>query len=554
MIARQREIWRNWLRKNWPFWLYLGLALLILGPLLKPGYLFLLDWSEVPGHWFNWRTCEIPQVVNCLALQFLRFLLGWLVSGAVWQKILLVAIFTLTGFSMFAVLPRDLGIIPRVLAGIFYLVNPFVYQRFLAGHIGFLLGYAILPWAVFALFQAFRQSSNRHLVVAALWWTLATVFSVHYIFIVGTVFLATLAVLLVTHRQRAGEILITAGKFLGWWGVFNAFWFLPLAFTAGSAGEINWSHFWAYRPAEDTRWGLLINLLGMYGFWRERTTTEILLTKDYLVFWPFFLVLLLVPAGIGIRQLIREGRFRFLTVVLLVAILSLLLSTGGADTFWQKVIHWLFLYLPGFKIMRESQKFLALLVLVYSILIAWGFKAIASWRAQFVVGTAVCGFLVLLGLYNFLLFWGAGGQLSVREYPASWIKAKQIVESDYGDFQILILPWQLYVVNHPLAQWRTIADPAPRFFYPQQVLACRHPQIAGVTFLETSRERKIRELLSRPDPSLWQKTLSSIGVKYIFAHRFVGDRTPQIYGLLKQSPQFSLLVEDEFAGLFKVAQ
>ena len=50
-----------------------------------------------------------------------------------------------------AALPARLG------AGLFYAVNPFVFDRLYAGQLGLLLGYALLPFAVTALLDAAQE-------------------------------------------------------------------------------------------------------------------------------------------------------------------------------------------------------------------------------------------------------------------------------------------------------------------------------------------------------------------------------------------------------------
>ena len=45
----------------------------------------------------------------------------------------------------------------RLSAGLFYAVNPFVFDRLYAGQLGVLLGYALLPFAVIALLDAARE-------------------------------------------------------------------------------------------------------------------------------------------------------------------------------------------------------------------------------------------------------------------------------------------------------------------------------------------------------------------------------------------------------------
>ena len=65
-----------------------------------------------------------------------------------------------------AVLPARLG------AGLFYAVNPFVFDRLYAGQLGVLLGYALLPFAVTALLDAAQEP---HRVGRAACWAGATV-------------------------------------------------------------------------------------------------------------------------------------------------------------------------------------------------------------------------------------------------------------------------------------------------------------------------------------------------------------------------------------------
>ena len=92
-----------------------------------------------------------------------------------------------------AVLPARLG------AGLFYAVNPFVFDRLYAGQLGVLLGYALLPFAVTALLDAAQEP---HRVGRAACWAGATVMmSEHFAWILVPV---TAAIALTRpHRVRA---------------------------------------------------------------------------------------------------------------------------------------------------------------------------------------------------------------------------------------------------------------------------------------------------------------------------------------------------------------
>ena len=92
-----------------------------------------------------------------------------------------------------AVLPARLG------AGLFYAVNPFVFDRLYAGQLGVLLGYALLPFAVTALLDAAQEP---HRVGRAACWAGATVMmSEHFAWILVPV---TAAIVLTRAAPGAG--------------------------------------------------------------------------------------------------------------------------------------------------------------------------------------------------------------------------------------------------------------------------------------------------------------------------------------------------------------
>src|SRR5205809_994983 len=78
-------------------------------------------------------------------------------------------------------LVRTGGLPARLGAGLFYAVNPFVFDRLYAGQLGLLLGYALLPFAVAAFLVAAQEP---HRVGRAACWAGATVMmSAHFAWI-----------------------------------------------------------------------------------------------------------------------------------------------------------------------------------------------------------------------------------------------------------------------------------------------------------------------------------------------------------------------------------
>ena len=102
-----------------------------------------------------------------------------------------------------AVLPARLG------AGLFYAVNPFVFDRLYAGQLGVLLGYALLPFAVTAFLDAAQEP---HRVGRAACWAAATVMmSEHFAWILVPV----AAAIILTRPRRLLASLRLGGAALG---------------------------------------------------------------------------------------------------------------------------------------------------------------------------------------------------------------------------------------------------------------------------------------------------------------------------------------------------
>ena len=127
---------------------YCGLALLVLLPLLRPGFILTLDMVFAP-------SINIPQYASGPLYIFWGFLhvLNFALASSTIQKMILFAILFLSGFGMHRFLEK---IGPRSLAenwkwgcyfgGILYMINPFTYSRFMAGQFAVLLGYALVPF------------------------------------------------------------------------------------------------------------------------------------------------------------------------------------------------------------------------------------------------------------------------------------------------------------------------------------------------------------------------------------------------------------------------
>ena len=60
------------------------------------------------------------------------------------------------------------------------------------------------------------------------------------------------------------------------------------------------------------------------------------------------------------------------------------------------------------------------------------------------------------------LAWGAAGRLHAVDYPADWLRARQLIEADRSGGAVLLLPWAQYR-RYPWNGGEAVFDPWPRF-------------------------------------------------------------------------------------------
>jgi hypothetical protein len=245
------------------------------------------------------------------------------------------------------------------------------------------------------------------------------------------------------------------------------YWLLP-ALTAEDTllHQITEQDFQVFAPYGGG-WTAPFSLATMHGFWHPYYT----FARD--IFPPSYLFFYFIPflALWGLAANYRDKRVQSFAVI---GIISFLLSMGMMGPFkplFENV--WI---LKGF---RDSQKFVALLVLSYAYLGALGLnevkKRLKTRQAnRRISGIPIIGlFLVTPLAYNFVQvgFWG---QMSPSHYPEDWYRANGFLNQDEQDFNVLFLPWHAYMrfdfVNNRLANppyenyLKVIANPSDEFF------------------------------------------------------------------------------------------
>jgi hypothetical protein len=141
---------------------------------------------------------------------------------------------------------------------------------------------------------------------------------------------------------------------------------------------------------------------------------------------------------------------------------------------------------PGFGVMREAQKWNALVSL--AIAVGIGLFATALVRAEL---RAVAWVAVALPVAIApTLAWGLTNRLEPSRYPAAWARMQPQLAGVDGD--VIVLPWEQYVLPGFTGN-RTVEQPAPSYFG-SGVVTSRDAGVDGLT-ADTGRRAVVAEAL-----------------------------------------------------------
>jgi hypothetical protein len=477
--------------------IFLGLALVVTLPLFSErGFVLLLDWTPVP-------KAPFPQEFNNPS--FLYDLFFWffnlLLPGGLLQKIFITSALFFAGSGIYFFLTR-LRIVQQpewaaYFAGILYMFNPYVYSRVLVGQWLLIMALGLLPWFFYALMRFLQNPTLRQAFFVALSWSGVVILSIHLGFILAIpIVLLSIITSVNFFLENHGNLF----KFMT--GLFfivvvfislNFYWLIPIARGNSSLSifveqTLNDTHIFSFSTRTDVRQGILWNTAAMYGFWGDddyRYASEKIIVPHW--FYLFCVILALVVWGVIISILkcyhrkkstkpTDFFRWRIILPFIFTGLIVFFFAVGVSYTPFQPVVLWFYHSIPFFKGLREPQKFVALLIFVYSIFGAIGvdhllasIERIPHKKIAILKLFAPAFFLLIPLAYSPGMFWAFNGGIKSSQYPASWFTADQFLQNDRTDFRVLFLPWHQYI-NLSFARG-VVYNPADQFFHKPTIAA-----------------------------------------------------------------------------------
>ena len=469
---------------------FLLISLVIMGKLFKAGYILALDMDYGPytpkvlldQYIFGLKTnfgLSGPVIFAESLYSIIVYSGSFIAPAWFWQTLFLTAFLFLAGVGMYRLVPSS-NSWAKYFAGLLYMVNPFFYVRYLAGHFYLLSSYALLPWAVKSFIRLMEEPSFKQALKVSLWLTLIAPSWQTLVMAVGILFLFFVIKLLKKgdRRRLALHVAETAGLF----GLFNVGWVystvLGHSVTTEALSTVTHQDLSVF--ATSTNPNMLFNVAGMYGFWRPGYDYP----KDHLWGWQFLFLIILFLATSG-WLMGQKGRGRiYVNVIALLIPVSIILATGVSEPHIGKFYLFLYDHVPLFKGFREPFKFAQLLPFCYAFLGSIAVDGIANFfKSRRVRFTALIIALLVPVIYTYSMFWGFGGQLKNLNFPSDYYQVAELIKQQKGEFSTLFFPWHGWMVYDWAGE--TLGYQAQSVF-PSPITICSDTIEAGGIYTEST--------------------------------------------------------------------
>jgi hypothetical protein len=430
-----------------------ALSLVVMLPLLAPGFVLTYDMVFVPRPRLTKAllgiSATLPRSVPTAGIVAVA---SRALTGEIVQKLALLGII-LAGAVGASRLVRGARPVARIGAGVLYVWTPMMYERLLLGQWAFLLGYALLPFAISAAlaFREGRPGAAWPLALALA----ATMAASPYTGLFGVAIAAAVAL---WPRGAVPGLARRAVVLAGVAVVVNLPWVVP-ALLHPAVPDRPAVAVGAFQARSDSPLGAVGSVLTLGGLWRPDLAPP---GRETVAWIPAFVIIAGIGA-LGLRELRRRWPAGAADGLAAVAGLGVFLAVASSVPGLRAAPLFLVRHLPGGGVFRDAQKFIAPLVLLLAVAFGHGLERLHPLKRS---RGAEAGFALLALLPVALaptLAWAAGGKLFTTSYPASWNRAERIMAADPAPGAVLLLPWHAYV---PLSwnRGRPVLEPGADYF------------------------------------------------------------------------------------------
>lgn len=362
-------------------WLYcLALAFLVHG--FNFGTLLYRDAVVTPRSYLNESALGLGELAPRAVPQ--DWLLAWcspVIPGSLLARLLIIGALLAAGLGCAALtqlLAPTAPTISTYVAATIAQWNPFVSERILQGHWSLLVGYAAIPWVIVLALAAQRHphTLKKYLVLLIGCCAIAGLTptgSLYVLFtLIVTLSIPSLIQQPLTHQRLAKRRLTKRRLTKRRWGLALAGLLIPLgtalpwlivSFSFSSTLISDSAAVKIFAARAEPGLNTFGSLLGLGGIWNADAVPE---SRTGL--WALGGTILLISiVALGIPQLWRRKKVPAVSSLFFLSIAGIGLPAFAATYWGTQVLHYFIENLPGFGLLRDTQKYVALAIPLYSV-------------------------------------------------------------------------------------------------------------------------------------------------------------------------------------------
>jgi hypothetical protein len=235
--------------------------------------------------------------------------------------------------------------------------------------------------------------------------------------------------------------------------------------------------------------------------------------------------------------------------------IAVVLAAGIRLPIVDGITYWLFNHFPFYKGLRETQKWVAVVVVIYAIFLAVGIKNLFKVRIVrengFIVGLFLIGVIIM---QSPLLLWGFGGQVRPTEYPNDWHEANGYIVQDQEQSDkkqsckenVLFLPWHMYMSFSWIGN--VVISPA-KYFFACPVISGTNMEWGGIYDNSQNYEGGLVNDYLAAAGGTDMLSDNKLDIRYIILAKELDWRN---YLWLENDPEVTLVKETETLRIYKV--
>lgn len=480
---------------------------------------------------------------NGFILWILVSVTKFILSTQVLEKIIVFCSFFIPFVGGIYLVKKSQSVAAMVFAGICMTCNPYFYDRFADGQLGMYLLFCTIPFWLISLFHFFSHDKKTisDYIIPILLGLITTSISMH-----GAWFLLVSFVVfvIVFWKQSHTWKFLWQSMVLGL-GILltNLYWIIPNIVEPNGAQQridnfgandlvVFQNYVWQANNYITT-----LSLQWYRWEWYHRFIPSYGVQKHPLLIFLVLFAVILVWVIYKLRDSDKDERkFAWSMLILIIIWYVLWLGIVGENIF-APMLRFLYTHIPFYAAMRESHKWVLLMVLWYSYFGAYGLHALCKMlhRKPFACPITIVFVFTFLIWYTPSLF-TISRQIPVIDYPQERYMLREQLLTSPGPksdcsidcYDILVLPWHQYMRLSFV--WKNVLNPAKMFFNPLRILQWDNIEIGPlysqsnnsvsnniIRYLTTMGIVKNNSNISVDDqqPSLFIQYLKTLGVRYI---------------------------------------